>query len=190
MSKFISLLFSALYAYAILRYHIGKGTPWNDWFFIVNKAFAWTGFTLVTLSILSPELLRRFYLNRRNLGMSGFVFIVMHGISVLLLFDVHYYPKFYTNGLINSLGWSSISIGVLSIGIFLFPMWAALQTKPSEHRFYKLGKWGVAFSLFHPMIIGISGWFAPETWPYYLPPITLLAVITGILVLLLRVKRG
>jgi DMSO/TMAO reductase YedYZ heme-binding membrane subunit len=168
---------------------VGKTISWNDWFFILNKAIAWTGFSIIALSVLQEKVLSKIQLNRRSLGMTGFGFALFHAISVLCLFNEEHFPKFYTSHSINLIGWISISIGILSIVIFSFPFVAALKKMPSKSEVFKLGKIGVMISLFHPLMIGFSGWLKPAEWPFYLPPITMLAVLLGVVVLVVRYSK-
>lgn len=186
MRIFTLSLFILFYSYAILRYHIGKEVSWNDWFFIFNKSIAWMGFTLIAISIIKQSRLKRFNLSRKNLGMTGFVFAFLHAVFVLILFNSDHYPKFYTGNDLNFLGWISISIGFVSLVIFSFPFVAAWKNKPNTANVFRLGKYGVMLNILHPLAIGFSGWFSPNEWPFYLPPITLLAVMTGIIVFGIR----
>lgn len=190
MRIFTILLFLLFYTYAVLRYHFGKEVSWNDWLFIFNKAIAWMGFTLIALSIIKQSQLKRFNLSRKSLGMTGFVFAFCHAIFVLILFNSIHYPKFYTGIEINFLGWISLCIGIISLLIFTFPFIAALKNYPNKSKVFRLGKYGVLVNLFHPLVIGFAGWFSPSEWPYYLPPITMLAVLTGIFVLCLRLIKN
>lgn len=189
MRIFTFLLFFLFYSYAVLRYHIGKEVSWNDWFFIFNKAVAWLGFTLIALSIIKQSQLNKCNLSRKNLGLTGFVFAFSHVLFVLILFNSNHYPKFYAGNEINFLGWISVGIGFLSLLIFAFPFIAALKNLPNQSKVFRLGKFGVLVNLFHPLFIGFSGWFSPNEWPYYLPPITMLVVLTGVFVLCMRLFK-
>ena len=73
--------------------------------------------------------------------------------------------------------------------IFSFPLVAALKSYPNEAWQFRLGKYGVLVSIFHPMIIGYSGWLKVVKWPLGMPPITLLAVLTGIGIWVIRLNR-
>lgn len=187
MKRLFILLFLSFYTYAILRYHIGKNVPWDEWYFILNKAFAWTGFTLISLSILPQKILVKLNVKRKELGVQGFVFALIHAVSMFILFNQDHFPKFYSDGTINLMGWLIISIGILSIIIFSFPFIAAIQNSPSKSRIFKLGKIGVLIGAFHPFLIGFKGWFLPSDWPFYMPPITLMAVLTCILAFMIRI---
>jgi DMSO/TMAO reductase YedYZ heme-binding membrane subunit len=187
MKRFFILIFLWFYAYAIIRYHFGKNVSWNEWYFILNKAFAWTGFTLICLSVLQEKWLNKIEVTRKELGIQGFIFALIHAISVLFLFNSDHYPKFYTNDIINSLGWIVIALGLLSIFIFSLPFFASITNKPSTSKVFKLGKMGVLVGVFHPLLIGYNGWFSPNEWPFYMPPITLLAVVFCLFIFSLRI---
>lgn len=190
MRIFSLLLFIVLYGYAFLRYHIGKDIPMNDWYFILNKSFAWMGFTLIALSILKESTLSKLNLTRRFLGLNGFGFAVIHACSIYFLFNQVHFPKFYTENQLNLIGWFALSIGFLSILIFSIPFIGAMKQLPNSSQVFRLGKIGMVISLAHPFIIGFSGWISPNEWPLFLPPITLLAVMSGVIILMIRALRN
>lgn len=183
MIRFTVFLFCFIYGYAVSRYHVGKSISWNEWFFILNKAFALMGFTLIALSVLKERTLSNFKLNRRSLGMTGFLFALSHAFSVLFLFSENHYPKFYSDHSVNLIGWVTIAVGMLSIVIFLFPFVAVLRKSPNTNKVFRLGKIGMMVSMTHPLLIGFTGWFFPGEWPLFMPPITMLAVVIGVVVL-------
>jgi DMSO/TMAO reductase YedYZ heme-binding membrane subunit len=187
MKKYLFLLlFIPFYGYAFIRYHIGKEVPFDEWFFILNKAIAWTAFTSIGLSVLKPKSFELINTDRRTTGMTGFSLAIFHSISVLLLFNSAHFEKMYTGDQLNFLGWMAIIIGIVSLLIFSFLFIAALKKLPKEHQIFRFGKVGFLLVMFHPLVIGISGWFSPESWPFYLPPITLLAVLSALTFLLFR----
>jgi hypothetical protein len=180
MIRFALICFLIFYGYAAIRYHIGANVPYEEWFFILNKSFAWTGFTLAALSILKAQTLKKWNLDRRGLGLAGITFAFIHAFSVLFLFSEEHYSKLYTVHAINIQGYVALSLGISSLLIFVFPLYAVVKSYPNEAWQFRLGKYGVLISIFHPMIIGYSGWFTPDKWPLGLPPITLLAVLIGV----------
>lgn len=187
MKKYLFLLlFIPLYCYAFIRYHIGKNVAFEEWLFILNKAIAWTAIASIGLSVLKAKSLGSIHSDRRTTGMSGFSLAIVHGILVLFLFDKFHFEKLYSGDHLNFQGWIAISIGITSILILSFPFFAAIRKYPNSNHIFRLGKLGFILSLSHPLVIGISGWFNPETWPFYMPPITLLASLIGVLLLLLR----
>lgn len=166
-----------MYAYAIVRYHIGKSISWSEWYFVLNKAFAWCGFVLISLSLLKSSRLELINTNRRQLGVSGFLFTILHITGTYFLLSPNLYPKFYENNLISNQGWVYISIGLIAALIFLILFIASIKGLPNEHPVFRLGKYGIAIVTLHPLLIGMSGWINPLSWPLFMPPITLLAVI-------------
>lgn len=180
MVRFTFVTFLLFYGYAALRYHVGADVPIDDWYFILNKSIAWTGLTLVALSILKTSTLAKWHLNRRGLGLTGISFAFVHAISVLVLFSEEHYTKLFTEHQINTQGYTAISLGVLSLMIFSIPLVAALKGYPNEAWQFRLGKYGVLVSIFHPLIIGYSGWLTVDKWPFGMPPITLLSVLIGV----------
>jgi DMSO/TMAO reductase YedYZ heme-binding membrane subunit len=180
MFRFTFIIFLIAYSYAALRYHVGASVPLDEWYFVLNKSLAWTGFTLLATSILKVSTLRKWKLDRRDLGLTGIAFAAVHTLSVLFLFSETHYSKLYTDHQINAQGYLALSIGIISFLIFMFPLFAALKKYPNSAWQFRLGKVGVLISIFHPFIIGYTGWFSPEKWPMGLPPITLLAVVIGI----------
>lgn len=189
MVRFTFVTFLLFYGYAAIRYHFGANVPIDDWYFILNKALAWTGFTLVALSILKTSTLAKRHLNRRGLGLTGISFAFIHAISVLVLFSEKHYSKLFTEHQINTQGYIALSLGVLSLLIFSIPLVAALKGYPNEAWQFRVGKYGVLVSIFHPMIIGYSGWLTVGKWPLGMPPITLLAVWIGAGIWVMRLNR-
>lgn len=187
MKKYLFLfLFIPLYFYAFIRYHIGSEIPYKEWLFILNKAIAWTAITCIGLSILKDKSLRFIHTNRRTTGMTGFCLALVHAILVLFLFNKLHFDKLYSGDQLNFQGLMAISIGITSILIFCVPFFAALRKYPNSHKAFRLGKIGFILVLSHPLVIGISGWFHPKSWPFYMPPITLLAILIGVALLIIR----
>ena len=179
-------IFVFCYAYAAIRYHLGAHVPLSEWLFILNKAIAWTAFMWIGLSVLPQRLLDKVKSDRRTLGMSGFTIGLVHILTTLFLLDPVHYGKLYTASSLNFSGWSAIALGAVSAVVYLFPLIGALQKRPNTDRVFRMGKIGFVFSTLHPAAIGFSGWLEPSGWPMYLPPITLLAFLTGVCFLTIR----
>ncbi len=182
--KLTSILLSVFYGYAVVRYHFGKNVDWKEWPFVLNKAMAWLGFTLLALSILRDSWIKKLNVDRKQLGLAGFLFALIHVAATPVIFGRELYPKFYDGAGISLNGWMSISAGVASALIFSLPLIASLKGLPRSHWIFGSGKPGLLVLIFHPLLIGIAGWFSPAEWPYHMPPITLWAVVTGLVVLL------
>lgn len=184
MKKVILVLFLTFYGYAIIRYHIGKNlTGLMAFFFVLNKAFAWTAGNLLILSILPKHFLEKYKLKRRAIGTFAYVIALIHINSSILLLSEKFYPKFYSHSYLNSDGWFYITLGALSILSFTIPLIASKLNMQDGHFMYRFGRYGILLNLSHVTAIGFKGWLSYQDWPYYMPPITLLFVFSGLLIL-------
>ena len=173
-------LFLFCYTYSILRYHIGAEIPSNEWLFILNKSIAWAGFTCIGLSLLSVSLLERIRLTKRIAGIYGFICSCIHIIiSFYLLYDGN---QLIWNKLesIDFMFYSFIISGAISFLIYLFPLVATLKELPSTSKMLGIAKVGYLINILHPLLLGYSGWGSISKWPLFLPPITLLAVLSAL----------
>jgi hypothetical protein len=184
------LIFVLLYAYAAIRYHVAKEQiDFIHFPFVLNKAIAWTAGTLFVLSILPDKILQKFQLGRRVVGVWGYRLAVVHILASILLLCPELYPKFYTETTLNSAGWRHILFGASSIALFTVPLWASWKNAPNNDYRYRFGRWGILMNLVHVASIGASGWLKVDTWPWLMPPITLLFVGFGVFVVILRYTR-
>ncbi|TNF47150.1 MAG: hypothetical protein EP305_08635 [Bacteroidetes bacterium] len=172
-------LFIFCYAYSILRYHVGAEIPLQEWIFILNKSIAWTGFTCIGLSLLPATLIERMRLTKRIAGIYGFSFSGVHIIvSFCLLYDGNLliWKKLESE---DFMFYSFIVSGALSFLIYLFPLVATLKDLPSTAKMFKIAKLGYLVNILHPFLLGYSGWGSLSKWPLFMPPITLLAVLSA-----------
>ncbi len=184
MKKLILVLFLTFYTYAIIRYHIGKNLiGLMEFFFVLNKAFAWTAGTLLALSILPSYFLEKYKLKRRAIGTFAYAIALIHINSSILLLCEKFYPKFYSHSYLNADGWFYISLGALSILLFSIPLIASKLNLHEGHYMYRFGRYGILMNLAHVTAIGFKGWLSYQDWPYYMPPITLLFVLIGLVIL-------
>jgi len=184
MKKLIFVLFLTFYGYAIIRYHIGKNLiGLMEFFFVLNKAFAWTAGTMLALSILPSYFLEKYKLKRRAIGTFAYTIALIHINSSILLLNEKFYPKFYSNSYLNTDGWFYISLGALSILLFSIPLIASKLNLPEGYFMYRFGRYGILMNLSHVTAIGFKGWLSYQDWPYYMPPITLLFVLSGLVIL-------
>lgn len=186
MLKKIALLFLLFYSYAVLRYHVGKGLGQEEILFVVNKAFAWTAGTCFALTLLPKKWFPSTLNYRKQFGLLGYGFSLLHITANIILINATNYPLLFEGNYLNSHGWQLIILGILTISCFSLPLIATIKKLPTGSVLYKFGKIGVLTSIIHVSIIGIHGWFTPLEWPYYLPPITLLFVITASSIVIYR----
>ena len=186
MLKKTALLFLLFYCYAVLRYHFGKGLGLEEILFVVNKAFAWTAGTCFAFTLLPKKWFPNTVSYRKQFGLIGYGFSLLHITANIILINATNYPLLFEVNHLNSHGWQLIILGILTIICFSLPLIATIKKQPTGSVLYKFGKIGVLTSIIHVSIIGIHGWFTPLEWPYYLPPITLLFVITASSIVIYR----
>lgn len=188
--RIIALTFMASLAYAALRYHVFGPVPWKDLpFFIMNKAVSLCAFILLTLNFSVGPLnnlgvkVPIGWLNaRKGLGMSGFVFVLIHAFLSFMLFKPAVYGKFFEgDGSLTLFAGMSMLAGVLAF-VVLWGINLSFQTKLSEDkafiRFITSRKFLLASLLLgalHLFFMGYKGWFTPSEWHGGLPPISLIA---------------
>ena len=186
MLKKTALLFLLFYSYAVLRYHVGKGLGQEEILFVLNKAFAWTAGTCFAFTLLPKKWFPNTVNYRKQFGLLGYGFSLLHITANIILINAINYPLLFEGNYLNSHGWQLIILGILTISCFSLPLIATMKKLPAGNLLYKFGKVGVLTSIIHVSIIGINGWFTPLEWPYYLPPITLLFVITASSIVIYR----
>ena len=189
MLKSVILIFSITYSYAVLRYHVGKSIPLSEFFYILNKAFSWTAFTLITWSILPKKYFENKKTNRKFFGISGYSIACFHIILNILLLNSSRYPNFYDDfGSWNLNCYLVFTAGLISFFIFSIVFLVSIDfwKVKNKETILSLGFFGVLINLLHPFFLGYQRWFDINSWPYYLPPITMLACLFAIVVIISR----
>ncbi len=164
-------------AYAIVRYNVFKGVPWDQLpLYVTNKAIALVGLVFLGLSRIVVEKQRR-----KNLGLSGALLVVVHVLMSLILLGPDYYAGFYSRlGQMTLSAELSMLAGALgTVGLlWLFYVTTIRPIAGQPHRTSLvpgLGRLVLAFTGVHVILIGVRGWFHVASWPGALPPITLIS---------------
>lgn len=179
-------------SYAVLRYHIVGDVPWKDFpFFILNKGISLSAFILLTLNFAIGPLknigfkVSEGWLNARQvIGMTGFLFVLIHVLMSFVLFNTDIYGKFFEeDGSLTLYAGLSMLGGILAFVV----LWAynlAFKTTLKEDknfiRFITSRKFlliAMLFSLAHIFFMGINGWMNVSGWNGGLPPISLIAFV-------------
>ncbi|NOR56335.1 MAG: hypothetical protein GQ531_09010 [Sulfurovum sp.] len=176
--------------YAVLRYHIFGSVPWKDFpFFILNKGISLGAFVLVTFNFtLGPAKslglpISEAWLNaRKALGMSGFLFALVHALMSFMLFSPAVFSKlFEENGSLTGVAGISMLAGILSF-VVLWAFNLSFQTRMLEDKIFigfitsrKFLIWALLLGGIHLFFMGYSGWINPAGWHGGLPPISLVA---------------
>ena len=184
--KYSFLIFFFLYSYAAIRYHVGKEMGVDYFFFVFNKAIAWTSATYLGLSLLK---LKAHFPIKKTLGISSFILGLFHIAMTFVLVYLGFFPKYYDAQAISNEGFLILISGGLTFLIMVFPLLASFFPATYPNNWLKLGKIALLINLFHPIIIGIKNWCIPSNWPLYLPPITLLTTLVYGVVLLIYWKQ-
>lgn len=200
--KNVIFVFFISLVYSVLRYNIIKGIEWIHLpLYVSNKAISLSAVILMALSVIAGRKAANSEEHKilaMRYGWIGFQFIVVHVfISFTLLSEV-YFGKFYQAGSLNLTGELSLLFGILAfILLLIYSINAALQ------------RWGV--EPFHPgisnsllrstaiiliaghlLVMGFKGWLNVPGWPGNMFPISLIAFIIVLIIILIgfiRIKK-
>jgi hypothetical protein len=186
----IAITMSLAIAYAVVRYHIAGGVLWKDFpLYILNKGLGLGAFVLLTLNFsLGPARnlglpVSQGWLNARKvLGMSGFLFVLVHALMSFMLFSPAVFGKFFeTDGTLTGVAGISMLAGVLGF-VVLWGYNLSFQTHLNEDRAFivfitsrRFLIWALLLGGVHLFFMGYSGWLKPADWHGGLPPISMVA---------------
>lgn len=178
-------------AYAIVRYNVFKGVPWEQLpVYVSNKAIALVGLLLIGLSRVVQDKARR-----KGLGLAGAGFVAVHVLLSLMLAGPEYFPSLYTAaGQMTGNAALSMLAGALGSGALLW-LFHSTKVRPPEGQprtslVPGLGRLLLLFTAVHVALIGVDGWLDLASWPGSLPPITLLSFAIAVLLLAMpKTKR-
>lgn len=181
--KITLIVFAITMSYAVLRYHFLESLPASDIpFFILNKALAYSGlilFGVAGLRIKSSD--------RHQIGMAAAYCLLAHVLITLTLFSADYFPKFLVNDGSRLTLYASLSLlcGVIAFGCLVHLWRVSISTrKGTELSLVQgLGRILLIFAAGHSALMGVPTWFNPSMWPGSLPPITMLAFATALIML-------
>jgi DMSO/TMAO reductase YedYZ heme-binding membrane subunit len=193
---FYVFLFSSLYA--VIRYNVFKGVEWDQLpIYVLNKSLSLTALTLIAASYLAGKIIWRRQADltqlvglKKSLSFTGYLLAFLHILMSITILNASYFPKFYGGAMMNMKGESSMLAGMLAFALFSLPAlvsFPGVDEKLSMERWraiQRIGYLGILGVCLHVLIMGWSGWWEISTWPGYLPPITLLSCIIGVVPLL------
>lgn len=183
-TRIILFIFFGSTLYATFRYNIFKGVPWTDWpLYVLNKSFAVSALILLVLAIFryrnnQPKS------NKQILNVASF-FLILHILISTSLLNPAYCAKFSVDAKLTLPASISILLGAIATALFF----RNSISKGLEERRNEKIKYLTIVSLFvgfHAGLQGYLSWFSPNTWPGYLPPITLVSFLLGLSALLIR----
>ncbi len=166
----------------------------------MNKIISWAGITLIAISFLRRPKKKSAGEIKTNeftewAGITGFTLIAMHIFISLAILTPSYYPKFYADEKLTFWAELSMLMGILALFAFSIPainsvtvIRASLQPDIWKSRL-QIGYLGLMGTAAHTAFMGYSTWFDVQSWPGYMPPITLLATIIALIPLLLKLLK-
>ena len=191
VSRIVGIILAVSMAYAVLRYNVAGDAALNQIpAFILNKAVSYTALVLFGIALLQRDTFRRRSLGFWAAGTAG-----VHILLSFVLLNPGYFGQFYTES--GTFTWSA-ELAWLTGAVATMLIVGLMLHTPSGHQKTTSSLrpgWGqgvLMLTAVHVAAMGYAGWFAPSTWPGWLPPITLLSFVTalGFLVARRRMKRG
>jgi len=173
-----ALAFICSAMYATVRYNICKGVAWSDWpAYTLNKAFAVSALALLIVFVLRA----RWSPGGRPtqiLSLAGGL-AALHVLVSLVLLSPDYYEKLFQQGRLTATAGLSIVLGAAAA----VAMAAGALKRGGQGTGAGAGSIALLSFLIgvHAALQGFAGWFAPQTWPGTMPPLTLIAFGLGAL---------
>jgi hypothetical protein len=189
----IVFLFALFTAYACLRYHVFKGTEWQHFpAYVLNKSISWTGLVLIGLSRIVADKPQR-----KTFGLTGLAFIGLHVPLSLATLNPSYHLRLFLpdSQYLTAYAEFALLFGSIALVLLIWMYGAFLQRPNPESQSTpvlvpRLCRAILVAAVIHVAAIGFETWIAPASWPGYLPPITLLAVLGGLVCLTPRLLRS
>jgi hypothetical protein len=171
-----TILGSALYA--TLRYNVFKGVSWTDWpLYVANKVLAIAALLLVVLAALRVATPQGRQI-RRLMGWAS-AMALAHSLASLALLEPSYFEKFYWDERLTAVAGASLLLGSLA---FVLLQWGKGQPGTAAPDSAVLPLSGIAFlSGLHAALPSGASWLSPSSWPGYMPPITLISFVAGVI---------
>ena len=170
--------------YAIVRYITFGNYGIHDIpLFILNKSVSWSSVLLLFFAILKKSEDRQSYFRYVRLLLT-----IHTGISLLLI-SPEVYPKFFEGSSFGMYGGLAMLTGILCFTAFFYSILVPTGKPGSLPLPSQLIVTALVLLLFHTAFIGLPGWLTPEKWNGGMPPITLLAFLTGLIVLALSIRK-
>jgi hypothetical protein len=185
--KLIAGVLAVSLAYAVVRYHVFKGVPWDQLaVYTTNKAVAVAALALFGVSRLVRQPARR-----KHLGLVGAMFAALHAMLSFTVLEPSYFPAIHrAGGAMTWQGETSMLVAAIASMLLLWLAYASLH-RPADVQVEGtslvrgLGRIVLGLVALHVLVLGYAVWLDVDTWPGRLPPITLLsfAIALGFTVL-------
>lgn len=203
-ARWFHIVFGASLAYAIVRYHFASGVSWAHFpLFILNKSTSLAAVAFVASSYLVGRVFRwhnshpvRKLVVIKFCGLMGLSLASLHAFFSLCLLTPAYFGKYFgEDGRLNLSGEFGMAVGVVALGALAVPAIATLPMMPKAlggirwKRSQRMGYLCLALVVAHMVALGLEGWLIPSKWPWYLPPISILAAAVALAPLLAKIQE-
>ncbi len=194
----VSLLsFAVTATYAITRYVVfGPIKVVHVPIFVLNKAFSWTGLTLLCVTLVMgpaasrwPDRYLRSLPYRKLLGLFGFLAITGHVLLSLMVLNYGTYRGYFVQAFeLNPLAEFTLAAGAWGWLLLLPPMAVSI---PQVRHAISARAWRsvqgcvplvLALTVVH-ILKDAPTWWQPGDWPGGMPPISLLTVLLAVVAL-------
>lgn len=174
-ASLIRMAWSALFlslSYAVIRYQIVGPIGWDQLpLFIANKAIAVCSVIFLVLKLralrIEDDTASKFW--GRLFGQA----VSVHVILSLVVLDPSYFGKFFGESGLNFTGSATVLCGAIATVI----LWSR-KGKISAGNNWTL--FALLLVVAHLVFVGCTGWFNPQTWHGYLPPISLISALLAV----------
>ena len=199
-AKWFAAVFGASLVYSLVRYHFAGDVEWRHFpLFILNKATSLAAVVFVACSYLISK--SRWYSDDLALrlvvikfcGLVGFFMAGVHALFSVCLITPAYFAKYFDDaGRMNLWGELGMCTGVVALFFLMSPAITTLPMMPKAlggwrwKRTQRMGYLALVLVVAHLVVLGWKGWLAPKGWTAALPPISLVAVVAGLVPLVVK----
>lgn len=159
-------------AYATLRYNVFKGVPWGDWpGYILNKVLAVS--SLVLLAWAGSRKVRGGGPSAMLMTWGGGAALA-HVLLSFALLQPAYFERLFMAGKLTAAAGFSIAAGALAY--VLLEIGARRSSEWTRGTSLGVLMLLLGLAVVHTAVPAAQSWLSLQTWPGYLPPLTMLAI--------------
>ena len=200
-AKWFAVVFGGSVLYGIARYHLTGDVEWRHFpVFILNKATSLAAVIFVAASYLVGKTIRWYDDDKRLrlvvikfCGLMGFSLAGIHAVLSLTIWSPAYFAKYFDDvGRLNLQGGLGMSAGVVALFFLSSPAITTLPMMPKAlggkrwKRAQRMGYVSLVLVAVHLFVLGFKGWLNPQSWPAWMPSISLLAFVAAIVPLIVK----